>query len=171
MALADLAKATSIQQSPRLRAPGIQDGPAIHALVRACPPLDLNSLYGYLLLCLHHSGTCVVAESAQGIVGFVSAYLPPGKPDTLFVWQVAVARHCRGQGLGRRMLQHLLQRPAVRSVRFIETTVGPGNAASRAMFAGWARSLGVALSSTPLFEASLFGDGHEAEDLLRLGPL
>ncbi len=165
------ATETEVATPPvELRHPVAEDGPAIHGLIRRCPPLDLNSLYAYLLLCEHFRDTCVVAASSDGIEGFVSAYAPPGRPDTLFVWQVAVDARRRGQGLGLRMLQSLLERPELEQVRYIEATVGPGNQASRAMFAAWARRMGVPLNESPLFEASLFGDGHEEECLLRLGP-
>lgn len=153
-----------------LRPPAVADGPAIHRLIRRSPPLDLNSPYAYLLLCQHFHGTCVVAASERDIEGFVSAYVPPEHPDTLFVWQVAVDARRRGQGLGLRMLQSLLERPALNQLRFIEATVGPGNQASRAMFAAWARRMDAPLNESPLFPASLFGEGHEEECLLRLGP-
>ena len=153
-----------------LRPPVVEDGPAIHRLISRCPPLDLNSPYAYLLLCQHFHGTSVVAASSRDIEGFVSAYIPPQHPDTLFVWQVAVDARRRGQGLGLRMLQSLLERPALNHLRFIEATVGPGNQASRAMFAAWARRMDAPLNESPLFAASLFGEGHEEECLLRLGP-
>ncbi|MGS0756553.1 hypothetical protein ACVBEH_19100 [Roseateles sp. GG27B] len=50
-----------------------RDGAALHRLIAACPPLDLNSIYAYLLLCLHHSQTSVVAEIDGQIVGTVTA--------------------------------------------------------------------------------------------------
>jgi len=159
-------------QASGLRAIHKTDGQAIHRLIAQCPPLDLNSLYAYLLLSEHHADTCVLAEDASGqVVGFVSAYIPPRQPDVLFVWQVAVHPSARGGGLGRRMLRHLLERPAVRSVQYIETTVGPDNAASRGVFAGLARQLRADCIDNALFEPELFGpEGHEEERLLRIGP-
>src|SRR5690606_39264906 len=75
----------------QFRQPRRTDGAALHRLVSECPPLDVNSLYAYLLLCEHFSATCVVAESAGGLIdGFISAYVPPTRPDVIFVWQVAV---------------------------------------------------------------------------------
>ena len=89
-----------------LREPRRKDGAAIHQLISECPPLDVNSLYAYLLLCEHNRGTCVLAESAGGrIDGFISAYVLVDKPDVLFVWQVAVHTRARGQRLGRAMLR------------------------------------------------------------------
>ncbi|MBX3666744.1 MAG: diaminobutyrate acetyltransferase, partial [Burkholderiales bacterium] len=105
--------APASSNSSLLREPRITDGAAIHRLVRACPPLDLNSPYAYLLLCAHHAGSCVLAEQDAGPAGFVSAYRLPARADTVFVWQVAVAPAARGQGLALRMLEHLLARPAL----------------------------------------------------------
>lgn len=155
-----------------LREPQVADGAAIHALIRACPPLDLNSTYAYLLLCHHFAATSVVAEQNGQIIGYISAYLPPPQPDTLFIWQVAVHAQGRGQGLGQRMLRHLLDRPAARHVSFLETTVSPSNGPSRAMFQSLAKTLGAAVQETPLFTQHMFGpEGqHEDETLIRIGP-
>ena len=156
-----------------LRAPSLDDARQVHALVQACPPLDVNSLYVYLLLSHHHAETCVVAQGANGLLqGFVSAYIPPKMPDTLFVWQVAVHESARGTGLGGKMLSHLLERPALAGISFIETTVGPDNAASRGMFASLACKRNTQIAESALFEMHHFGhEAHEEERLLRLGPL
>jgi L-2,4-diaminobutyric acid acetyltransferase len=163
---------TTLPQAIHLRAIHKTDGQAIHRLVAQCPPLDLNSLYAYLLLSEHHADTCVLAEDdAHEVLGFISAYIPPKHPDVLFVWQVAVHPLARGCGLARRMLWHLLERPASSAIQFIETTVGPDNAASRGVFAGLARQLQATCSDSALFEPELFGSAeHEEERLLRIGP-
>ncbi len=163
---------TARKQSHVLRIPARQDGYAIWQLISQCPPLDLNSVYSYLLLCEHFHNTCVVAENAGNIDGFVSAYLPPEKDDVLFIWQVAVHERGRGQGLGQRMLQSLLQRPELAHIRYLETTVGPDNVASRRMFAAVAHTMGTGIDESPLFEPELFGpEVHDDERLLRIGPL
>lgn len=158
---------------PLLRAPSLDDAQHVHALIQACPPLDVNSLYVYLLLSHHHAETCVVAQGTDGqLLGFVSAYVPPRTPDTLFVWQVAVHESARGTGLGGKMLSHLLERPALAGISFIETTVGPDNAASRGMFASLACKRNAQIAESALFERHHFGhEAHEEERLLRLGPL
>lgn len=156
----------------KLRPPRKADAFFIHRLIEQCPPLDLNSIYTYLLLSEHYFQTCVVADGPDGLDGYISAYIPPNKPDVLFVWQVAVHERTRGQGLGRRMLLELLGRPHLASVRFIETTVGPDNAASRGMFSGLAQKLHVEVTESALFDSDLFGDsGHDDERLIRIGPL
>jgi len=155
-----------------LRIPDKTDACAVHQLIQQCPPLDLNSIYTYLLLAEHFAQTCVIASGPEGPDGFVSAYVPPGRDDVLFVWQVAVHERARGQSLGRRMLLELLARPALRHIRYIETTVGPDNAASRGMFAGLARHLGASTQESALFDSHLFGAAcHDDERLIRIGPL
>ncbi|MCD0502457.1 diaminobutyrate acetyltransferase [Bordetella petrii] len=155
-----------------LRPPRRTDGAALHRLIAECPPLDVNSLYAYLLLCEHFSATCVVAESAGGrIDGFISAYMPPARPDVIFVWQVAVHSRARGQRLGRTMLRELLQRKELEHVRHLETTVGPDNQASRRTFAGLAGELGAHIAEQPFFDRQLFGGAdHDDEMLLKIGP-
>jgi L-2,4-diaminobutyric acid acetyltransferase len=154
-----------------LRTPRDTDGAAVHALIRICPPLDQNSLYCNLLQCLHFADTCAVAERDARIVGFVSGYLPPGRPDTLFIWQVAVHPEARGTGLGKRMLEAILARDACRDVVFLETTVTPDNGPSTAMFAGFAKQRRAELARSELFTRGRhFQGSHESEWLLRIGP-
>jgi len=155
-----------------LRQPERRDGALLHELVAACPPLDLNSRYAYLLLCEHHAATSVVAESGGELVGAITGYIPPAQPDTLFVWQVAVAQRMRGRSLGTRMLQHLLQHCIERrGLRWMETTISPGNQASQRLFTRFAERLGVGCTTTTLFAAEDFGaSGHEEECLHRIGP-
>ncbi len=165
----------------RLRSPDPRDGARIWALVRDSGSLDLNSCYLYLLLARDFAATCVVAErerdsdesrSESGeILGFVSAYLRPEQPDTVFVWQVGVAEAARRQGLARRMLDHLLARDACRSVCYLEATVSESNAASRRLFQSLARDRAATHVYSSGFTSDMFGsDQHEPEPLLRIGP-
>ena len=87
-------------QALTLRSPTVEDAAAIWRLVRDSGVLDLNSPYSYLILCKHFAETCIVAEEAGVIVGFVTAYRPPITPDVIFVWQIGVAQSVRGRGVG-----------------------------------------------------------------------
>jgi L-2,4-diaminobutyric acid acetyltransferase len=159
-----------------IRAPKLEDGAAVHALIQACPPLDLNSAYLYFLICDHFRETTVVAEGEGKLVGCVTAYLRPDRPDTLFIWQVAVHSDARGQGLGRRMLDAVVDREAAAGVRWMETTISPSNTASRRLFASWAESRNLKLEERDYLEPDQFTAAgsdavHEAECLFRIGPL
>lgn len=156
----------------RLRRPTPSDAARITRLIEACRPLDVNSTYAYLLLCHHFAETCVVAERDGEITGFLSAYLPPGRNDTVFVWQVAVAKSARGQGLAAALIDELLGRKACASVRFLEATISPSNRASQGLFQRLATRHGTDCRVSELFPTAIFDDvsGHEAEDLYRIGP-
>lgn len=159
-----------------LRPPQLGDGAAVHALIKACPPLDLNSSYLYFLLCDHFRDTTVVAEREGRIVGCVTAYLRPDDPEALFVWQVAVHADGRGQGLGKRMLDAVADREAAAGATRMETTISPSNAASRRLFASWAESRGLTIEDRDYLEPGHFSaagaeEAHEAERLFRIAPL
>jgi L-2,4-diaminobutyric acid acetyltransferase len=124
-----------------------------------------------MLVCTHFQDTSVVAEADDQVMGLVSGYLDPKQPDTLFVWQVAVDASLRGQGVALRMLKSLLERPSLRHVRFIETTISPSNAASQNLFKRLASQLHAEITDRPYFDKSLFGgEAHEDEYLYRIGP-
>ena len=154
-----------------LREPCATDGAALHRLIAACPPLDPNSMYCNLLQCADFSDTSVAAERNGELMGFISGYIPPRRPDTLFIWQVAVSTAARGMGLGKRMLSHLLDRTAPRGVRYLDTTITEDNAASWALFQSLARDRNAACNSHVHFDREQHFDGsHDSELLLRIGP-
>ncbi len=165
------ARHNPVASGVTLAQPLVSHGADIHRLIEACPPLDGNSTYLYLLLCEHFAGTCVRATRDGNTVGFVSAYCPPGRADVVFVWQVAVAAEMRGQGLAHAMLLDLLARDALKPCRYLETTVSPSNGPSKAMFDALAKMLRAPLSEKPLFLETHFGrEAHESETLIRIGP-
>ena len=146
-------------RTPRLRKPEPTDGSAIWELVRACKPLDENSMYCNLVQADHFRDTCVVAELDGEIVGWISGHMIPGA-DTFFVWQVAVGEKARGLGLGRKMLAHLVARDECADAASLETTITADNAASWALFRSFARSIGGRLSDRPHFQSDDHFDGH-----------
>lgn len=159
-------------KSYSLRRPRATDGYALNQLVKRCPPLDTNSVYCNLLQCSDFSATGIAAEDSQGeLVGFISGYRPPSRPDTLFVWQVAVDSRMRGQGLALNMLLALIRRCAADGVRWLETTISPGNTASEALFARAFSTLDVQAETRVLFSRAEHFDGqHDDEVLYRAGP-
>lgn len=153
-----------------LSVPTLEEGRAVHALIAECPPLDTNSLYCNLLQTHHFAATSIAAKRQNKLEGFVSGYRIPGQPDTLFVWQVAVAESARGEGLGSRMLDALVDRPGT-AFSFLETTITADNRASWALFERFAQARGANLTRSPLFEREAhFGGNHSTEILVRIGP-
>lgn len=145
---------------------------ALHTLVRDCPPLDTNSSYCNLLQCSHFQDTSIAATCDGEVLGSVTGYRIPDRPDTLFIWQVAVHPKARGQGLARRMLCKLHDRLSKLGVRFIETSITPDNTASWRLFTGFATEQEAEMQRSVMFEQSLhFQNAHDTEYLLRIGPL
>ncbi|MGK7346360.1 MAG: diaminobutyrate acetyltransferase [Candidatus Nitrospinota bacterium M3_3B_026] len=168
----EMTKRSGADEAPvALRGPERADGKSLYDLVRSCPPLDVNSVYAYYLVAEHFAGTSVVAEVNGRTAGFVSAYIPPGREDTLFVWQVAVSPDARGRGLAGRMLREILSRPALGKIRHVETTITPSNEASKRLFSRLAERLGCGVEKEIFIPAEWFGEGsHEEEVLFRIGP-
>ncbi|RCS46102.1 diaminobutyrate acetyltransferase [Bremerella cremea] len=154
------------------RKPRVEDGAKLRELVANSQEMDDNSCYLYLLLCQDFADTCVVAESNETIVGFVTGYTPPQRPTSLFVWQVVVAPEARRQGLAKRMLDVLIQQFPGEKLEFVEATITPDNVPSRSLFNALARSLHTEINYTPYFRADHFGNfAHDPEELCRVGPI
>ncbi|WP_411104855.1 diaminobutyrate acetyltransferase [Streptomyces sp. cmx-4-9] len=161
--------------SVSLRAPRPTDAPAVWRLVRDSDILDTNSLYYYNLWFRDFADTSVVAAAADGrIVGFVTAYLRPGRPDTLMAWQSAVAPGEHAPGLGLRMMHELADRADRCGATCIETTVNPGNRAVALMLRRFAHERGLDVHTEVLFSAADFpddgADAHAPEVLYRMTP-
>ncbi|KOG26130.1 MULTISPECIES: diaminobutyrate acetyltransferase [Streptomyces] len=152
----------------------VADGADLWRIARGSGELDLNSPYSYLLWCRDFADTTAVARDTSGRpVGFVTGYLRPDAPGTLFVWQVAVEGSHRGTGVAGTLLDALSDRVAAEhGLHRIEATVTPGNLASDRLFRSYARRHRADLTQEVLFPAAAFPTaGHESEVLYRIGPL
>ena len=157
-----------------LRPPTVADGADLWRITSGTGVLDTNTPYAYLLWARDFAATSVIAEVEAEPAGFISGYLKPSDPQTLFVWQVAVDANFRGRGLAKKMLFELVERTAAGR---LETTITSDNAASIALFSALAREHGTELTSQSLFTEDLFpaaaesGETHAAEDLYTVAPL
>lgn len=157
-----------------LRAPTVADGADLWRIAKGTGVLDTNTPYAYLLWARDFAATSVIAEVEAEPGGFISGYLKPGDPQTLFIWQVAVDASFRGRGLAKKMLFELVERTGATR---LETTITEDNAASIALFTALAREHGTEILRRPLFSSDLFpsaeesGEAHAAEDLYVVEPL
>ncbi|MGG1876135.1 MULTISPECIES: diaminobutyrate acetyltransferase [Paenibacillus] len=160
------------KQAIKYRKPSAEDGSRIWKLVQDTGSLDLNSPYCYMLLGHYFNDTCLVAEDRGRMIGFISGFRPPRNPETLFVWQIAVARSHRRRGIAKAMLTELLAQDGCRGVRFIETTVSPSNIASRRLFLGFAEEKSIPSTVTVGYGADMFPEEtpHDDEPLFVIGP-
>ncbi|MDT9685054.1 diaminobutyrate acetyltransferase [Streptomyces sp. TRM76323] len=158
----------------RIDSPTVADGPHLWRIARDSDVLDLNSPYSYLLWCRDFADTSVVARDPEGRpVAFVTGYLRPEEPGTLFVWQVAVDAAHRGLGLAAALLDTLSARVAEASrLDRVETTITPGNTPSEHLFRSYAARHGAAVACEVLFAPTDFPPpGHQTEVLYRIGPM
>ncbi|HSV49004.1 MAG TPA: GNAT family N-acetyltransferase [Candidatus Acidoferrales bacterium] len=148
----------------------IEDIGEVYKLLAANRPyVGLNSRYTYFLLARDFNSTCLVALDGCRIVAFSSGYVPPNRPDTFFSWEVVVDQEYRGNGLHKLLL---LEQLRLTDAKYLEGTVNPSNRVSEKSFLDIARLLDTGCSRSVLFsEADFGGDGHEAEVLLRVGPI
>ncbi|MFB5664229.1 diaminobutyrate acetyltransferase [Alteribacillus sp. HJP-4] len=163
--------ATGTMDSLIFDKPSVEDGADMWELVKNST-LDLNSSYKYIMMCEFFAETCVVAKENDELVGFVTAFIPPEKQDTVFVWQVGVDSSQRGKGMASRLLNALLERLQDKGVKYLEATVTPSNDASQALFKKLARTHETECEISECFSEELFpGEGHEAELTFRIGPI
>jgi L-2,4-diaminobutyric acid acetyltransferase len=148
----------------------VQDIKEVYRLLTANRPyVGLNSRYTYFLLARDFQDTCLVAQDGDRIVAFASGYVPPNRPDTFFSWEVVVDKHYRGNGLQKKLLLNQLK---LTGADYFEATVNPSNEASKNSYLSIARLLDAEVEEQVLFsEADFEFDGHEAEVLLRIGPV
>ncbi|MGG7646377.1 diaminobutyrate acetyltransferase [Rhodovulum sp. YNF3179] len=148
------------------RKPEDTDGAAIWNLIRESKPLDENSMYCNLIQCTDFADTCVVAEMKGDVVGWISGYIKPSDPDTVFVWQVAVSETARGMGLASRMLEALLRRPACKDVTRLQTTITRSNEASWALFSRFCERREGEMDHEPHFTRDEHFDGTAATEYM-----
>ena len=139
-------------------------------MVGRCPPLDLNSQYAYNLLGGYFAKTSAVAVSDGEIVGFISGFIPPEKPDRYFLWQVAVDEGFRRGGTAQKMFFEILSRPECAQVQFVEATATPSNEASKKFFTNFSLRVQGRIDFSPFLSREDMGGDHEEELLITIGP-
>lgn len=154
----------------KLSKPEKKNAKDIYELVKSTKVLDINSEYLYLLQSSHFQDTCSVALFENKVLGFVSGYKIPNKPNTLFIWQVAVDERIRGQDLARKLMMNILKRKENIDLEYINTTVSPSNKASIRAFEKISKKLKTEMVSKTFFEKDDFINQHEEEVLYEIGP-
>ena len=114
----------------------------------------------------------MIAKDDSGqVMGFVSGYRIPARPEVLFVWQVVVSAKARGQGLAGRMIQALLESDSCHKVTHLETSITNDNDAYWGLFKKLASKLSAPTGETVMFDKDAhFAGNHATEMLFRIGP-
>ncbi len=113
----------------RFRAMTPFDVPGVGAVERSSYPYPWSE--GIFRDCLRVGYLCRVAESAGEIVGYGIVAMGAGEAHVL---NICVAEHGRGRGIGRRMLQLLLERSVQAGMQDVFLEVRPSNPHAIALY-------------------------------------
>lgn len=143
----------------------------MYRIVKESQVLDVNSSYSYLLWGKYFNETSIIAQIEDRAIGFVTGFLKPDSPNTLFVWQVAVDPTYRGNGLATKLIMTLIDKLRNRNIQYLEATVTPSNEPSSNLFKGIAQQYETKCHIYECFSKDQFPDEtHEAEFAYKIGP-
>ena len=158
------------KQNIQIKSPDSDYGYQISELIKNSPPLDLNSTYLYFIQSHYFNKTCAIAvNEIDRVIGFVSGFQDPRKKDTLFIWQVAISKDARGNGLASKLIHFILQEHP--HMQFIETTITKDNTSSISLFNKISQELNTNIIEEPFLDKTKhFLNQHDSENLFRIGP-
>lgn len=158
------------KQNIQIKNPDSDYGYQISELIKNSPPLDLNSTYLYFIQSHYFNKTCAIAvNEVDKVIGFVSGFQDPRKKDTLFIWQVAISKDARGNGLASKLIHFILQEHP--HMQFIETTITKDNTSSISLFNKISQELNTNIIEEPFLDKTKhFLNQHDSENLFRIGP-
>jgi len=140
-------------------------------IVKESKVLDVNSSYCYLMWSKYFNKTSIVAQHDDQVIGFISGFIQPESPDTLFIWQIAVEPSFRGRGLATKLIDQLLKQLRHENIRYLEATVTPSNLPSSNLFKGIAQKYETNCKIFECFSKEQFPDmSYEEEYTYRIGP-
>lgn len=154
-----------------IRQPNMQDGKNIWDLVNKTDVLDLNSSYSYIMWCDKFADSSIVAYKNDELVGFIKGFVHESQgKQVLFIWQIAVVESVRGEGLGTKMIQAVLEHT---KVEYLEATVTPSNTASNNLFKGIAEKFNATYQLNEYIKSDDFPsvEDEEEEKLYHIGPI
>lgn len=161
-----------VEEDLAFRTPTENDGKEMFRIVKDSQVLDVNSSYSYLMWGKFFNKTSIVVQHEDEVIGFVTGFIQPNSPDTLFVWQVAVDKQYRGNGLATKLIMELSNKLKNQNIQYIEATVTPSNEPSSNLFKGLAKRYETECKIYECFAKDQFPDAtHEAEYAYKIGPL
>jgi L-2,4-diaminobutyric acid acetyltransferase len=116
--------------------------------------------------------TSMVVDIDGELAGFVTGYIRPSYPDTLFLWQTATVLNHGVTNLGLNLIDELIKSVQKRTaIRYVEATIDPQNRAIAMQFRLLARKLKADKSEEVRFAVKDFAQLEHDEQLIRIGPL
>jgi len=173
----EFVKNPRVKKKFGFRKPDKEDGAQVWELIKGTSSLEADSPYSYLMWCELFSETSVIAYeegNQEKPVGFISGFIHPEKPDTLFIWQTAIDEAQRGRELVKRMLYNLLNRDCCEKIQYAETAESSSNILSGNLAIELARKFNLDYKISRYFESEHFPkrkkEENEVEWLYRVGP-
>ena len=122
--------------NPTIRLLGLGDASGLDRVAEGVfdNPVDPELIAEFLADARHH---LAVAIHDDEVIGMASAlhYIHPDKPPELWINEVAIAKAYREQGIGRRLLEALVDRGRWLGCRQAWVATEPSNTAARRLYA------------------------------------
>ena len=143
------------QPIPVLRAPVPEDGARIAALAKDFTSGKARDLPETLVGRGAFSETSVLAELDGKLLGWVSAYILPYDPQTLFIWTVEVVKVERNPELSSLMLGYLMRQEPCAGVTRVQTVISCDEDRPWTLFRRFARWQHSRMDIQPYFTQAL----------------
>ena len=117
-----------------IRNPKESEFEKIYNFVSRCKPLESYGDHFYRIMLRYFNNTCLIAEEENNILGFILGVISQTDPKSYFLWQIGVNPEVQGQGIGRKMLEHIEIELKRKNINRIELTIDPENKASQKLF-------------------------------------
>jgi L-2,4-diaminobutyric acid acetyltransferase len=154
---------------PTLRAPLPEDGARIAALAEDFVSRKARNIPETLVGRGAFRETSVLAELAGKLLGWVSAYILPYDPQTLFIWAVEVVKSEQNPGLSSLMLGYLMRQEPRAGLTRVQTVISCDEDRPWALFRQFARWQHSRLDIQPYFTQALTPHKrHENDNLVTI---
>lgn len=135
----------------------------IRKLLAICEPYVLPySNYVYWILENYYSSSCFVATINDEIIGFISA-MPSIEKEIIFVWQISINSNFRGMGIGKQLLDKVVDSAQKFKMNAIQFSIDSNNAASKRLFMNLADRL-----ESPINQVGTYKDDKYEENLYQI---
>jgi len=118
----------------RIRKATQEDFLRVHQFTAGCPPMENYPEHVYKIILRYFGDYCFIAEENRQIIGFSMGIVPQSFQGTFFLWEMGVAPHYQGQGIGGKLVREIENELRKLGFHRIELTIDPANLPSRKLF-------------------------------------
>jgi ribosomal protein S18 acetylase RimI-like enzyme len=118
----------------------VSDVPEVRKFVSGCHPLEVHTEFTYWVLASYFSDLCFVAQTDDGIAGFVSAV---SNGCLCYLWQICVGPTHRGGPLGEALIAAVVGEASKVGCKSLQFSIDPANRPSTGLFSRFAAHRGL----------------------------